>query len=645
MAKGGQKKGGNKKKAKPKHKNDPPKSEPEVQEQAPKQAPKEKPIMDMVPVGVTGTAMITPILTDTLTHVETFPKACHESMHSPETWEPILSNLNSALFVDTFQAIMAAPSYQVAAAHKEPALSHVIKDIKNAIEQKWLHPSQPSKAMLDRAVSQCPTLNRLPNVTFPKEMHDRCKSLLETKKARVIQMAPFWNDDMDQEIVTWDEDLHYRRDRDKIIHDDWVQISSKYQPGIPLGRIRVGQWSPDHDYEGQTRLKYDPATSLFHFYFCVEKAEQLNAQTANRGAKGEEEVEKILDQLVQKFKAGRFMRWDVKVKDIKGMIYYELKDDMSLLVFDTNVSPPIYTRRVCVTAEERCSWRLRRDFTPGEQISTQGRYFIMAETIEIERMITAMMQAEGEAFKSMYLRGIPDLHSATGPTFPAKTVRSFQTRVHCDTIPVLHSYLLCDANFTPTEDIDYEELRPHLIESLRDDTCFKRLLIETTQQVKAVLSFPPDVTGKPQMEGMKSYGEVIQKLGTSVGNFKFSFDQVEFIEDQHHIDGEEMCSAKPKPSDHICTHCNHPVPSTELFCNNCGVLKEQKDLPRNKKPAVRPTISCYFGSESKFNGSGPLAAMDYDSEEDIIDVTYDQRFIRTVEWGELPASNTVSRIR
>lgn len=139
---------------------------------------------------------------------------------------------------------------------------------------------------------------------------------------------------------------------------------------------------------------------------------------------------------------------------------------MSLLVLELNKSPIFWTRRIQSAACIRNNWRVRTDFTAGQQIAKNSRYYIMASDHHLKFLMAVLLEKEGDSFSSLVQRGIPNLKTENPVLSPLP--------IHKFTVPKKSIQFLKEYNLFNGDLKDYHdknEFKAHLLSHMQEE-CF-----------------------------------------------------------------------------------------------------------------------------------------------------------------------------
>eukprot|EP01117_Protostelium_nocturnum_P012740 TRINITY_DN4707_c0_g1_i2.p1 TRINITY_DN4707_c0_g1~~TRINITY_DN4707_c0_g1_i2.p1 ORF type:complete len:812 (+),score=284.71 TRINITY_DN4707_c0_g1_i2:82-2436(+) len=545
-----------------------------------------------------------------------------------EAWEEMEEELGNELFVETFQHCNMIPVVQVSAS-KRPG-SDASKHAKSKLEGKNVHAPQPSKEMIQSMISKCSCLN--PPISLFKKYREMAKSVLQVIENRfeniIEDMDLDWDDDTCLSNVFWnpneEEDEVFCFDGQYDDEEDEWQNN-----GIPLGRIKIGDWSPDICYSNQIRMRYDPITSKLYFYAFLHPSEYLNSQNINKASNNLKSAKLVLRQCFNRFKTSRVMRWDVDISSLSGLVFSQCEDanEMSLLVLELSKSPVFWTRRIQSSSCIRNNWRVRTDFTAGQQIAKNSRYYIMASDHHLKFLMAVLLEKHGDSFSSLVQKGIPNLKTENPVLSPLS--------IHKFTVPQLSIQFLKEHNLFNGEVKEYHdknEFKSHLPSYMQDE-CF----IQYASQYSS-FRFTAGMEKAPELDEKKEGEVVISPLDWFLKStekerkesyYSFCTEQLEKKSKSFHCTQCEMCDyIKTATSTWECSVCKSHVEDTEKNCSGCGAAKGQKLSNPKKK------LEVYVQDEGDNKTIVPKE-IDYDSETDIPMWPSNEKSMRQLKKGEI----------
>nr|CAG4717703.1 unnamed protein product [Naegleria fowleri] len=294
--------------------------------------------------------------------------------------------------------------------------------------------------------SQHKSENILENSELIRVAKKVIQSKIEKKEKLSKIMKDFvWTEDFDtnrtsisgeEEMEEFDDDPNDPEYESVDNPDELDKLKRFKTNGGHIKLLKIGNFVPAVNYDGQYLLKASPLTKKLYYKFFTflpryyphpktfsEKqylenilmTSSVNAKTFN--------TEVLRD--FSRFKISHMLSIEIDYEDIIGIhlqkvpISKSIQDHpLGLLVLDLKQKPKFYTKRIYCTEFERNESRERTDFTKNKQASQYSKHYIIGDDRELRRILSVMIHSDNSGrLAQIYEQGMQDISFQNEPSW------------------------------------------------------------------------------------------------------------------------------------------------------------------------------------------------------------------------------------
>ncbi|EFC45820.1 hypothetical protein NAEGRDRAFT_79330 [Naegleria gruberi] len=288
--------------------------------------------------------------------------------------------------------------------------------------KKKCYEVQPTLSYLENEIYDnfVPKSSQRDDILSDSEMIRIAQQIIKSKEER-RKLFYEWTEECDRNAIapdTKDEMEHFDDDpndpeyEDAANKDELDKLKRFKTNGAHIRRIKIGQWSPTLNYDGQFLLKASPLLKKIYYKLftyspkyhirpeSLDEKEVLESYIVESSASKESFNDQVSREF-DRFKVSHALWMEIDYGDIIGIHLQKTSTPKSiqdhplgLLVLLLSKKPKFLTRRIACTDQQLNTLRERADFTNDKQASLYNRHYIIGDYRELKRVLSVILQSD-----------------------------------------------------------------------------------------------------------------------------------------------------------------------------------------------------------------------------------------------------------